>query len=113
MILICYDGSDDARSAIERAGELLRGQPAIVLTIWVPFTQVLTHTMSGFGMTAGFPDTDEIDEASRKAAESWPRRVPTSPAKRALRRVPRLALRISRLPARSSSRPTPPMPAQS
>jgi len=30
MILICYDGSPDSRSAIEHAGELLRGQPATV-----------------------------------------------------------------------------------
>lgn len=35
MILFCCDGSDGARTAIERAGELLHGkQPARVLTVW-------------------------------------------------------------------------------
>lgn len=34
VILICYDGSADAQCAIERAGELLGGQPATILTVW-------------------------------------------------------------------------------
>jgi hypothetical protein len=34
MILLCYDGSSDAQCAIDRAGELLRGQPATILTLW-------------------------------------------------------------------------------
>lgn len=41
MILLCYDGSEDARAAIEHAGHLLSGQPAIVLTVWEPFVEVL------------------------------------------------------------------------
>jgi nucleotide-binding universal stress UspA family protein len=32
MILICYDGSDDAKAAIEQARALLDYQPAAVLT---------------------------------------------------------------------------------
>jgi hypothetical protein len=36
MILICYDGSADAKAAIESAGELLDCQPAIVVTVWQP-----------------------------------------------------------------------------
>jgi hypothetical protein len=34
VILIAYDGSADAQAAIEHAGELLSGEPAIVLTVW-------------------------------------------------------------------------------
>ena len=32
--LLCYDGSDSARRAIERAGVVLMGGPATVLTVW-------------------------------------------------------------------------------
>jgi hypothetical protein len=33
MILICYDGSDDAKMAIQRGGQLFHGQKATVLTV--------------------------------------------------------------------------------
>jgi nucleotide-binding universal stress UspA family protein len=69
MILLCYDGSEDARAAINHAGELLGGQPATVLTIWEPFIEVLTHSAYGFGMTAGMVNIEEIDNANRDAAE--------------------------------------------
>lgn len=36
MILICYDGSEDAKAAIEQAGELLNCQPAAVVTVRQP-----------------------------------------------------------------------------
>ena len=69
MVLICYDGSTDARSAIECAAELLGDEPVTVLTIWEPFVDVVARTPAGFGMTMGMPATDEIDGASRKGAE--------------------------------------------
>ena len=34
MIMIGYDGSDDAKDAIKRVGALCKGQPAVVLVIW-------------------------------------------------------------------------------
>ena len=43
MILIAYDGSDDAKSAIEHASTLLPGSSAIVLTIWEPFLTMMIH----------------------------------------------------------------------
>jgi nucleotide-binding universal stress UspA family protein len=67
MILICYDGSPDAKAAIERGGELLKGQPAIVLTVWQPFVEVLSHTAT-FGIGAAMFDVTSIDEASRNGA---------------------------------------------
>jgi len=70
MILICYDGSPDSRSAIEHAGELLRGQPATVLTVWEPFIEVLTRTSYGFGMSLGMVNVEEIDAANRQSAEA-------------------------------------------
>jgi nucleotide-binding universal stress UspA family protein len=67
VILICYDGSADANAAIEHGAELLKGQPATVLTVWQPFVEVLAA--SGFGLAPGIVNTEEVDDASRKRAE--------------------------------------------
>jgi nucleotide-binding universal stress UspA family protein len=70
MILICYDGSDDAKAAIEQGARLLAGQEATVLTVWQPFIDVLARTPSGFGLAAGIADNSEqIDDATRSNAE--------------------------------------------
>jgi nucleotide-binding universal stress UspA family protein len=69
MILICYEGSDDARAAVGRASTSFAGQAATVLTVWQPFIQVVAHTGIGFGMVATAPDSAAIDEASRRRAE--------------------------------------------
>jgi hypothetical protein len=44
MILLCCDGSEDARAGIDHAGKLLTGQPATVLTVWEPFIDVLARS---------------------------------------------------------------------
>jgi nucleotide-binding universal stress UspA family protein len=69
MILICYDGSADAKAAIEQGAELLQGQPATVLSVWQPIIEVLAHTSSGFGVAPGMLDFEEIDRAGRQNAE--------------------------------------------
>jgi nucleotide-binding universal stress UspA family protein len=69
MILICYDGSQDSKSAIERGGELLKGQPACVLTVWQPFVEVVTRAYGGWGMSAGMIDQVAIDRATSEHAE--------------------------------------------
>ncbi len=70
MILICFDGSVDSRAAIERAGELLGGQPATVLTVWQPFSEVLARSSSGMlAMSPGSFDIEEIDTATRERAQ--------------------------------------------
>ena len=69
MILICYDGSPDSKSAIERAGELLRGQPATVLTVWEPFFAVVSRTYADWGTIAGMQDHVAIDKAILEQAE--------------------------------------------
>jgi nucleotide-binding universal stress UspA family protein len=66
VILIAYDGSDDARAAIEQAGALLPGEPATVLTVWEPFVEVMAHT--GLGLAPGIADYDQIDAASTQKA---------------------------------------------
>ena len=35
-LLLCYDGSEDAKHAIEQAGRLLGGRDALVVTVWQP-----------------------------------------------------------------------------
>jgi nucleotide-binding universal stress UspA family protein len=69
MILICYDGSADAKTAVEHAAELFASEQATVLTVWQPFIEVIARTTVGFGMVPSIPDADEIDTASRKSAE--------------------------------------------
>ena len=69
MILICYDGSDDARAALDEAAELFPSQDAIVLAVWEPFVEVVARSNVGWGMVPSFPDDEEIDKASRTRAE--------------------------------------------
>jgi nucleotide-binding universal stress UspA family protein len=69
MILIAYDGSPDARAAVEHAGRLLPNEHAVVLVVWEPFAEVMAHTGAGLGLAPGIADFDEIDAASEAAAK--------------------------------------------
>lgn len=69
MILIAYDGSDDARAAIERAGELMCGQPATVLTVWEPYVQIMARSAGPFGMMTGVEDVVGLDDEASAGAE--------------------------------------------
>lgn len=47
-VLLCFDGSEPARHAIERAGAVLAGRSAIVLTVWESVgSALLRHAPSG------------------------------------------------------------------
>jgi nucleotide-binding universal stress UspA family protein len=70
MILLCYDGSEDARTAIAHAGKLLAGQSATVLTVWEPFMELLARTSFGYSMTGPIEDVEQIDTASREGAQA-------------------------------------------
>jgi nucleotide-binding universal stress UspA family protein len=64
-LLICYDGSEDAKHAIERAGGLLADRPALVVTVWQP-----TASLDGLGwsgVSAGVANFVELDRAAAKA----------------------------------------------
>ena len=71
MILIAYDGSPDAQAAIQRAGKLISGRPATVLSVWERFQDVMAR--SGTGMPVGALDYDALDrsyeEQARERAE--------------------------------------------
>ena len=69
-ILICYDGSDDAKAAIKHGGSLLRGAKATVLTVWQPLALIVVHSPIGFGLPPALPDADKIDRASAEAARA-------------------------------------------
>jgi nucleotide-binding universal stress UspA family protein len=71
--LLCYDGSDPARRAIEHAGVLLGGGPAVVLTVWESVgSGVLRHGVPLPGEIGRETTTiaqDVIDELDRGMAE--------------------------------------------
>jgi nucleotide-binding universal stress UspA family protein len=72
--LIAYDGSEDAATAIRRAGHLLAPRPAIVANVWDSLGSLLLHTdarsLTG-SMREAAAELDEEDrrEAGRVAAE--------------------------------------------
>jgi nucleotide-binding universal stress UspA family protein len=65
QILICYDGSADAQAALEAAGRLFAGKPAIILTVWEGLSQVMART----GAALAPMDYEAADRASAKAAQ--------------------------------------------
>lgn len=72
MILIAYDGSTDAQAAIDRAGELMKGQPATVLTVWERLSDVVARTGSVIGMSDvdfDAQDRSSEDQARQRAEE--------------------------------------------
>lgn len=69
-LLICYDGSGDAKHAIERAGLLFNGAHALVLTVWQP-----THALGSFawaGATAGMVDFSSSTAQPRRTPDASP-----------------------------------------
>src|SRR5947209_6462000 len=68
MVLIAYDGSVDAKSAIARAGELFGDEAATVLCVWEPFEGVLVRTGAGFSGVSGLIDLGEIDHEYENTA---------------------------------------------
>ena len=59
MILIAYDGSADSQAAIERAGQLMKGESAAVLSVWERFIDVMTRVGTGFPV--GEVDYEALD----------------------------------------------------
>ncbi|MFZ0090369.1 MAG: universal stress protein [Solirubrobacteraceae bacterium] len=65
-LLIGYDGSADARCAIEHAGPLFPGRAAVVLTVWEGFAEILAR--SGGGSAIPSMDFIQVDDASQRSA---------------------------------------------
>jgi nucleotide-binding universal stress UspA family protein len=60
-LILCYDGSIDARNAIRRAGGLFAGRRALVVTVWEPTT--IPGSLGFAGETAGMYDLAELNRA--------------------------------------------------
>jgi nucleotide-binding universal stress UspA family protein len=77
MILIAYDGSDDAQAAIDRAAQLFKGESATVLTVWERFIDIVTR--AGAGMPVGEVDYETLDrnyeDQARQRAEDGAERA--------------------------------------
>ena len=69
MILIAYDGSEDAKAAIQHAGKLMPGAATTVLTIWEQFETMLAKTPAVLRPLARVNEADEIDREEANAAE--------------------------------------------
>src|SRR3954449_4908847 len=66
-LLLCYEGSEDAKHAIEHAGRLLGGRDALVVTVWQP-TSALRSALSE-GATDDMFDFVEVDRAAADLGE--------------------------------------------
>ena len=84
MIIICYDGSEDAQAAADQAIRLFHEAPATVLTVWGPDAETLMSSElglgSGFGVgTTGGSDAAHLEaqllERAQRTAEEGARRL--------------------------------------
>ena len=66
-VILCYDGSRDARHAIQGAGALFAGRRALVVTVWQP--TAAPGALGFAGETAGMVDLFELDRAAAEAGE--------------------------------------------
>lgn len=67
MILVGYDGSADAKAALESAAALMSGEKTIVLAVWEPFVDLtaISAGISAYGLVLPPESVAEID-ASRE-----------------------------------------------
>ena len=62
-VLLCYDGSEDAKHAISEAATLLGPRSALVLTVWQDAAAI-----PSFAWAAPMPDLDDLLSAARDGA---------------------------------------------
>jgi hypothetical protein len=66
-VLICYDGSDDARHAITSTAALLASRRALVVAVWEPVT-----AFNSFGFSGEAANTLNFVELNRASAARSP-----------------------------------------
>ena len=64
-LLLCFDGSEDARRAVERAGALFAGRHALVVTVWQPVAD-----LNSFAWSAPTAVPVDLLDLNRVAAEA-------------------------------------------
>jgi nucleotide-binding universal stress UspA family protein len=71
MIIVCYDGSEDAQAATDKVIRLFPERPATVLTVTEPYAEALMSSGlglgSGFGL--GYERGDEVAERDAQRLE--------------------------------------------
>jgi nucleotide-binding universal stress UspA family protein len=70
-VLICFDGSDDAATAIVKAGEVIVAREAVVLTVWEPVTSWAHYdpaTILSAPLSRLASNSLELDEIARDVA---------------------------------------------
>ncbi len=70
MILVSYDGSHDARAALEHVARLMPGAPATVLTVWNPERDYEGAHGPGLGFAGVYARDPEGDAAREQAARA-------------------------------------------
>ena len=64
-LLLCYDGSENAKHAIQEAAALLAPRRALVLTVWQDAAALPSLAWAG----AALPDLEDVFAAARDGAE--------------------------------------------
>jgi nucleotide-binding universal stress UspA family protein len=70
-VLICFDGSEDAATAIVKAGEVVVARAAVVLTVWEPATSWAHYdpaTILSAPVSRLASNALELDEIAREVA---------------------------------------------
>ena len=95
MILIAYDGSADAQAAIERAGQLMKGETATVLSVWERFIDVMTRV--GTSIPVGEVDYESLDRANATQAHEQAEEGAERARRAGLEAEPRIRVREGRI----------------
>jgi nucleotide-binding universal stress UspA family protein len=69
-VLIGYDGSEHARAAIARAGQLLRPGPAVVATVWSTLEAAAPSALLALPSDVVAEAVSDIDTATLETAEA-------------------------------------------
>ncbi len=68
-VLLAYDGSENAKAAIEHAGAVLQHLPAVVATAWTTFEGAAPSALFALPGDMVREGTSALDEAGRETAE--------------------------------------------
>jgi nucleotide-binding universal stress UspA family protein len=61
-ILVAYDGSPQAQSALERVAALFPGRPVVIATVWEPGLAQVVPDPAGIGAPAAPVDLEQVAE---------------------------------------------------
>ncbi|MBS2539170.1 universal stress protein, partial [Catenulispora sp. NF23] len=68
-LLIAYDGSGDAKTALDYAAKTFSGREAVVLTIWEPLMAQLGVAEAFVGATVTEEEEDAVEKGAQQVAE--------------------------------------------